>query len=325
MEALNKAPLRNAPEPVDADKPDLKGLRRKLEKQKAQPASSPTPKRPPTTANLEAPRQIIYSRAVPITHPNPGCSVPHTSRDFGPAVSLEEAIDGAVTQAPAGPGYYLVEQPATALESESQYLFRRFASLTGHPDGRAVERISRVCGEERIRPSDVLFLDLETTGLGMTPLFLVGTMECADQGFVFRQYFARDYSEEVSILSAISERLRDMRMLVTFNGKTFDLPFMRNRSIATGVSLALPNAHLDLLHEARSIYKRDLPNCRLQTLEQMVCGRSRDDDIPGSDIPAVYHEYVRTGNANKISVVLLHNLYDLLTMADLMARMWGRE
>lgn len=291
----------------------MKGLRRKLGKQKEPAPSTPAP-----------PRQPLYARSAPATQARDGHSQSVAGRDFGPAIALEEAVEGISAQAPAGPGYYLVEQPAAALESEAIHLHSRFVSLTGHPDGSAVERIARVCDSERIRPDEVLFLDLETTGLSMTPLFLVGTMECTDVGLLFRQYFARDYSEEISVLSAISQRLRDIRLLVTFNGKTFDVPFMRNRAVATGVKLSTPESHLDLLHEARRSYKRELPNCKLQTLEQMVCGRLRDDDIPGSEIPAAYHEFVRTGNANKISLILQHNLYDLLTMADLMHRMWGR-
>ena len=332
IEALNKGPMKNVPEASEGVPSDIKALRRKLERQKGKgraPATSHSPTRPPRAVSAasspEVPQPIIYCRTAPVAQAAAGYGQTPAGRDFGPPVNLEEAVAGIVAESPDGPGYYLVEQPAVALEADSVFLHRRFVSLTGYPDGYAVKPMAAVCGIERIAPRDIVFLDLETTGLGTTPLFLVGTMECADDGFRFRQYFARDYSEEVSILSAVSERLREARLMVTFNGKTFDVPFMRNRSVATGVKLNLPESHLDLLHEARRVYRRDLPNCRLQTLEQMVCGRRRDDDIPGSEIPSVYHEYVRTGNANKISVVLMHNLYDLLTMADLMSRMWGRE
>jgi uncharacterized protein YprB with RNaseH-like and TPR domain len=89
------------------------------------------------------------------------------------------------------------------------------------------------------------------------------------------------------------------------------------------VKLPRPKSHLDLLHEARRHYGRETPNHKLQTLEQIVCGRTREDDIPGAMIPAAYHEFVRTGNARTIGLILRHNLRDLLTMADLMHRMWG--
>jgi len=240
-------------------------------------------------------------------------------------VQLEDVIAGVVTQASTGPGYYHIEQPAVELEADARPIHHRFVSLTGHPDGCAVDRICHLCKSKRIHPEKILFLDIETTGLSSTPLFLIGTMECADGEFLFKQYFARNFSEEASVLAAISQRLDDISMLVTFNGKSFDFPYIQNRCAAWGVKIRQPKSHLDLLHEARGKYRRDLPNCKLQTLEQLVCGRCREDDIPGSEIPRAYNDFVRTGNASKISRILTHNLYDLLTMADLMSRMWGRE
>jgi len=237
---------------------------------------------------------------------------------------LEEIVEGVVAKASVGSSYFLISKAAAALEAQATTLYGRFVSLTGYPNGRAVEPIAAICRRERIAPNEIMFLDLETTGLGATPLFLIGTMECTNNGFQFRQYFARDYSEEMSILAAASERLAGARLLVTFNGKSFDVPYMRNRCAATGVKLHLPSSHLDILHEARRLYRSELPNCRLQTLERMICGRYRDNDIPSSEIPAVYHEFVRTGDASKIKLVLKHNLYDLLTTADLMSRMWDR-
>ncbi len=330
IEALNKRPLTNVPEAGSDDSAEIRGLRRKLQKRAGSGSkiredrngiTYPVPScSPPSPDNGEP---IVYTRSAPASTRTGITAV--QSRDFGPAISLEDAVEGVFTGAPAGPGHYLIERRADSLEARADNVFTRFVTLTGHPDGEAVSRISRACGAKRIAPQEVLFLDLETTGLGMTPVFLVGTMECADDGFAFRQYFARDYSEEMSIVSAISKRLEGMRMLVTFNGKTFDMPFLRNRAVATGVQFGEPESQLDLLHEARRVYRDELPDCRLQTLEARICGRTRDDDIPGSEIPEAYHEYVRTGNANKINVILLHNLYDLLTMADLMNRMWWGE
>ena len=332
IEALNKRPLDNVPEVANEDA-FVRALRKKFAKQgtgyrgqvtegKGYPSPRPSPAR---GEGEGVPEAVVYSRSAPQVTARPAFVTPSMPKDFGPAVALEDAVDGIVTEAPAGPGYYLIELPARELEADATYMHRRFCSLTGHPDGQAVERICHACKTERIAPEEVLFLDLETTGLAMTPVFLVGTMECTEDGFAFRQYFARDYSEEVSIVSAISERLKSAKMLVTFNGRTFDVPFLRNRAVATGVRFHDPETHLDLLYEARKVYRRELPNCRLQTLEQMVCGRGREEDIPGAEIPAAYHDYVRTGNANKIQFILQHNLHDLLTMADLMNRMWLGE
>jgi len=320
--------MRNKPETGAEDKPEIKALRRKLKKQadetaklKAAMAGTPPAQAAPfTPAPSAVPEKITYSRCVPAS-PAPSTT---KKRDYGPSITLEEAVAGVTREASAGPGYYHIEKLAVEIEPGAAEVHQGFVPLLGNPNGSAVERIAAVCKKERIAPEDIVFLDLETTGLSMTPVFLIGTMEVASDGFRFTQYFARDYSEEASILAAFSERLKKARMVVTFNGKSFDVPFMQNRAIATGVKLATVHGHLDLLHEARRMFARKLPNCKLQTLERHVCGRSREDDIPGAEIPAAYHEFVRTGNANKIGPIIQHNLLDLLTMADLMRRMWGK-
>jgi uncharacterized protein YprB with RNaseH-like and TPR domain len=235
---------------------------------------------------------------------------------------FEDVVEGVVMDAPDGPGYYLIEMPAILLEASADLMHQRLVRLTGYPDGKAVERLARACKSESIAPEEIVFLDLETTGLSTTPVFLIGTMECTSDGLQFKQYFARNYSEEASIVSAFAERMRDVRLVVTFNGKCFDVPFLANRALAKGVKMPVPEFHLDLLHESRRLYRRDLPNCKLQTLERMICGRCREDDIPSSEIPRAYSNFIRTSNASEIARILQHNLYDLLTLADLMHRMW---
>lgn len=317
IEALNRQPLKNVPSEVN-------GLRRKLKKQAESKLANLTEKKaifPLSEApapDAAPPKPVVYSRSAPAK------SRSARIEDLGPSISLEESIEGVVTLTLHGPGYYHIEVAASDLDPCACDLHGCFAPLLGYPQGTAVERVAAVCKSERIAPEEVVFLDLETTGLSMTPVFLIGTMECVGDGFLFKQYFARDYSEEISILSAFSDRLACARMIVTFNGKSFDMPFLQNRAIATGLCLPQPKSHLDLLHESRRRYGRSVPNHKLQTLERIICGRCREDDIPGAEIPAAYHEFVRTGNARKISQILTHNLHDLLTMADLMHRMWQR-
>ena len=75
--------------------------------------------------------------------------------------------------------------------------------------------------------------------------------------------------------------------------------------------------HCDVLHHARRLWKDRLPDCRLQTLERFICGRRRRGDIPGRDIPDVYHDYVRTGKSAAVQSVLHHNALDLITLLQL--------
>jgi hypothetical protein len=138
--------------------------------------------------------------------------------------------------------------------------------------------------------------------------------------FEARQFFARNYAEERAVLAMFLDECASRKLLITFNGKSFDFPYIRARSAANGLRFDLAPAHLDMLHECRRIWKRSLPNCKLQTLETFICRRKRHGDIPGDQIPDAYHEYVRSSDAWQMVDVLKHNMLDLITMADLMNR-----
>lgn len=170
--------------------------------------------------------------------------------------------------------------------------------------------------------SGLLYMDIQTTGLAGSPLFLIGLMHMTNDGFHFEQLLARDYSEEAAMLHHYHERLPQFHALVTFNGKSFDVPQVTDRSYATGLGPPpAPAAHLDVLHAARRRWKGQFANCKLQTLETNICRRRRVGDIPGDQIPQAYHDFVRTGDATQMKDILHHNALDLLTMAQLLAAM----
>ena len=164
-----------------------------------------------------------------------------------------------------------------------------------------------------------LFLDLETGGLSASPVFLAGTMRWNGSDFVLRQYFARHYGEEAPLLAALDEATRGVEFLVTFNGKSYDVPFLRDRAHVHRVRVGIPPRHLDLLHPARRRWKGDLPDCRLQTLELRVCRRRRTGDVPGEEVPGLYHDYVRSGDPYRLVPVFHHNLLDVITMGEVLS------
>jgi uncharacterized protein YprB with RNaseH-like and TPR domain len=174
-------------------------------------------------------------------------------------------------------------------------------------------------------PEDALFLDVETCGLANCPLFLVGTLSMQDGELRVAQFFARDYAEEPSLLIHLAEVMSGYRMLVTFNGRTFDLPYMRDRMVLHRIDHIFEQEHFDLLPHARRLWRGKLPDCRLQTLEEHLCGRRRYGDVPGHVIPELYHLFVRTGNAAPLEGVFHHNALDLITMAELLPRVLGEE
>ena len=234
-------------------------------------------------------------------------------------VVLEETVAGhEVTHLSQGSHYFVASRAQTVENMAS--LDATFDQMLAAPGSNLCKRVARACKIRGLLPADFIFMDIETTGLSGSPLFLVGVMIWENGGFEVRQFLARDYAEEGAVIASFIEACSDTRLLVTFNGKTFDLPFIRARAAVNKLSFDLDLAHLDLLQVGRRVWGRSLPNCKLQTLERFVCGRTRVGDIPGSEIPDAYHEYVRTRNARQIVDVLKHNVLDLVTLADLMTR-----
>jgi uncharacterized protein YprB with RNaseH-like and TPR domain len=185
--------------------------------------------------------------------------------------------------------------------------------------GEAPEKETEIRALTALGLEHALFLDLETGGLSSSPVFLAGTMHWNGTDFVLRQYFARHYGEEATLLGALADATRGFEFLVTFNGKSYDVPFLRDRGNVHRVRLTLPPRHVDLLHPARRRWKLELPDCRLQTLEYRVCRRRRVGDVPGDEVPGLYHDYVRNGDPYRLVPVFHHNLLDVTTMGDVLA------
>lgn len=125
------------------------------------------------------------------------------------------------------------------------------------------------------------------------------------------------------MLASVKQCLLDKHVLITFNGKSFDWPQVRDRCTlhAGTADCGLPELiHVDLLHLSRQRWRSMLPDCKLQTLERFICGRHRTGDIPGRDIPAAYDEYVRSGATAQMDSVLHHNALDLITLLEIAMR-----
>jgi hypothetical protein len=167
----------------------------------------------------------------------------------------------------------------------------------------------------------VVFLDLETGGLSNACVFLAGTMRWTGDDFVLKQYFARNYAEEEALLRHLACYLAGAEALITFNGKSFDVPFLRERAVRHRLDIPIPAFHVDLLHHARAAWRGRVPNCRLVTLEAYVCGRRRSGDVPGDEIPGLYHEFVRGGEPHRLFPVFHHNLLDVITMDELLRKL----
>jgi len=170
----------------------------------------------------------------------------------------------------------------------------------------------------------LLFLDLETTGIAGgagTYAFLVGCGWFDGGAFRLRQFFLSDFAAERALLESVTQLADDFSCVVTYNGKTFDLPLMETRFALQRMATPFADvAHVDLLHPARRMWREDDVECRLTYLEQALCGHEREGDVPGFEIPSRYFRYVRSGDARPLEAVLEHNRLDIVSLAMLTAR-----
>jgi len=169
-----------------------------------------------------------------------------------------------------------------------------------------------------LAPSDLVFFDIETAGLSGATLFLAGTLDLRDGAPMLRFFLARDYAEEQPMLQAFRAYFAGFRAVVSFNGKSFDVPFLRDRARYHRMSVEPPPIHVDVLHAARRRWKGKFGDCRLVTLERELLDRHRHGDTPSHLIPDVYHEYVATGDPGPLVPILQHNGLDLVSLAELL-------
>ncbi|MBF0432408.1 MAG: ribonuclease H-like domain-containing protein [Fibrobacteria bacterium] len=175
-------------------------------------------------------------------------------------------------------------------------------------------------------PETWCFLDLETCGFSGSNVFLIGAGYFKDGGFHLDQFFARDYDEEAAIVQGFWSLFESFDTLITFNGKSFDWPFLEERSFVHKLPPRPPQYHLDIFHFARRHWKGCLPNYKLQTLEEIFCRRSRVGDLPGRLIPQAYHDFVAEPDLpSQMVAAVHHNALDIITMAELMLVVISQE
>ena len=234
-----------------------------------------------------------------------------------PSVFTEELLSGEVRQTPHGTHFETEQLHAIG----GRHGFIELRHLPNLPQD-LLHSLSEGA-VPHASPERWAFLDTETTGLAGgsgTYAFLVGIGSIESEGFRVRQFFMRDYAEEASQLHAVHEYLQRFDVLITYNGRSYDQPLLETRfrmCRARHPFERLP--HLDLLYGARRLWKRRMENCKLTHLEREVLGYEREGDVPGSLIPYLYFEFVRTRRAARLLPVFHHNVLDILSLACLTA------
>jgi uncharacterized protein YprB with RNaseH-like and TPR domain len=187
--------------------------------------------------------------------------------------------------------------------------------------------ISQWAGDTRLCElpiSRFAFLDTETSGLSGgtgTYAFLVGVARFVDDKLLLQQFFMRDPEEEPALLEGLANFLAPCDALVTFNGKAFDAPLLTTRYSMHRIPVPYKDySHLDLLPLARRLWRDRLPSRALKYLEENILGLTRStEEVPGYEIPWLYFDYLRTGDARPLTGVFYHNAMDVVAMAALLS------
>ena len=244
--------------------------------------------------------------------------------------SLADRLDDlratARTAATRSPG---AEHPSTRSERAAR-LARWFGARLEMSDGGStvvLERSVPLAPEEvaALAPlPPAVYFDTETTGLstgaGTVP-FLAGTGRLAGDRLIVRQLLLPDYPHERALLRQLCAEL-DAPRLVTYNGRTFDLPLLSSRLTIHGfftLQAGLPGRHDDLLPVARRLWRKPLGGARLADVEAGVLGVRRASDCPSAEVPARYFGYLASGSPEPLAAVLDHNLQDIVSLARLEA------
>jgi uncharacterized protein YprB with RNaseH-like and TPR domain len=262
------------------------------------------------------------------------------ARDGERAGNLRDWLQGRLGQFTATPRTVVELPPGEVTQTRHGPMWRRelrHALDFVHgvvPLGRAKaldgERLAAL-GKDRtfatLDASECLFLDTETTGLAGgagTVVFAYGLAFFRGTELVVEQLFLRDFGEERAMLHHVKARLCEFPVPVTFVGKSFD----RHRIAARlGVhkmqAIVLTPRHLDLYHLVKRAHGKELPDTRLRTVEQHLLGLHRHDDLPGSEAPAAFLDWIRD-RTGPVDRVLEHNRLDVLSLAALLGVLAGR-
>lgn len=170
-----------------------------------------------------------------------------------------------------------------------------------------------------------VYIDTETTGLsgGVGNLaFMVGVARYRDDGDLeLRQFTLANMAGEGHLLQALIEWVGQDAVLVSYNGKCFDLPLLAARLRLHRLHDMLSDRpHLDLMYTVRRAYRRHWPDCRLQTAERTLLDHHRVDDLPGAEAPAAWRVWLTHRQSRRLAGTLAHNFQDVLSLALLHQR-----
>lgn len=195
-----------------------------------------------------------------------------------------------------------------------------------YPWAEMPERVNaQFAGFGRVAREDLLSFDTETTGLSGgtgTRAFMIGASDWSDRGLRVRQLLITTLAGEAAMLEVFSGWINPGTVLVSYNGKSYDSPLLATRyRLGRKANPLAGLRHLDLLYPVRRRFRGVWENCRLSTVEREWLGVLREDDLPGSEAPRAWLDYLRGHSARNLRRVLEHNDQDLRSLTTLLMRL----
>jgi uncharacterized protein YprB with RNaseH-like and TPR domain len=171
------------------------------------------------------------------------------------------------------------------------------------------------------KTEDFAIVDIETLGLSERPIVLIGIATIRKKTVHTNQLLMRSISDEPGAIWAFTTKIHRDCSLISYNGRSFDIPYIQQRLAYYGIDCQINNPHFDLLHFTRRALRHKLRNCRLETVEEYL-NIGRGINIPGAMVPEFYQTYIATGNVGPLVAIVEHNKQDLVTLTILFSRLY---
>lgn len=172
---------------------------------------------------------------------------------------------------------------------------------------------------------DMAIIDIETLGISFEcPIILLGIANFMRNKVCIRQFLLRDFPDELSAIWSFLSCINDNSSLISYNGRKFDIPYIKQRLSYYGKEFSLNNHHFDVLHYVYRAFGGKLPNYRLVTVERYF-GIQRGLDISGWVVPHFYKTHLKTRNIGPIIAILKHNKQDIINLGLIVSRLYDLQ
>ena len=162
--------------------------------------------------------------------------------------------------------------------------------------------------------SDILYFDIETTGLSAkrSDLYLIGCSYFSDSAFRTQLIFNDNGTSEPEMLSHFEQILKNHKILVSYNGDTFDIPYLLKKMEQFDVDSTLDNIQSVDIYRTTRKYKKLL---RLDSAKQFdiehLIDFQRNTFISGGDLISAYKHYLNSHDESLLDDMLTHNHDDI--------------